>query len=413
MAFWPQLWQGLRRTFSKGAAAGGQAFEGMVPAASSMPYGEAQAALQSAAVWACCRLLSVSVSSLPGHIFEATKQGKVKALSHPLWKLLTSQPNPFMTLIQWLQVTVLHMSLYGNAFTLPDYQDGEIVALWPLLPERVRVVRSNLVSGDWTYRYSEPYTGKQLDFQPGQLLHFRMFTLDGIVGLSPVEYHRSTISIDGASLAYAATLYRNNGRPSGVLSYPNSLTDLQIKTIRDNWRMVHAGPQNVGNIAILENGVKYDQLALPPEDMEFIEQQHFSVEQIARIYGVPPHLIGAMDKPTYASVEQQGLEFLQYTLQPIVTSIEKTIATALLEDPFYYKLNLSSFERTDIRTRYAAYATGRQWGFLSVNDIRTLEDMNEIPDGDVYLQPLNMADVSNAATLSATDPVAEPPRKGV
>ena len=411
MPFWPSLWQGMRRMFSVGG--GAKSFEGMIPAATSMPYGDAQAALTSAAVWACARLLSVSVSSLPGHIFEATVLGKTKAASHPMWKLLTSQPNPFMTLIQWLQVTVLHMTLYGNAYTLPDYQDGELVALWPLLPDRVRVVRQALVAGDWIYRYSEPYTGKQMDFQPGQLLHFRMFTLDGIVGLSPIEYHRTTVAIDAASLSYAMSLYQNNGRPSGVLSYPNSLQADQIKSIRENWKMVHAGPQNVGNIAILENGVKYDQLAIPPEDMEYIAQQHFSVEQIARIFGVPPHLIGAMDKPTYASVEQQGLEFLAYTLQPIVTSLEKTIASALLEDPFYYKLNLSSFERTDIRTRYAAYATGRQWGFLSVNDIRTLEDLDQIgTDGDIYLQPLNMADVSIPPTLSATDPVPAPAQKG-
>jgi len=169
------------------------------------------------------------------------------------------------------------------------------------------------------------------------------------------------------------------------------MTDQQIKDIRTAWKLVHGGPQNAGNIVVLEGGTKYTGLAIAPEQLEFIAQQKFSVEQIARIYGVPPHLVGAMDKPTYASVDQQGLEFVQYGLQPIVTSIERTIQSVLLDGPFFYRLNLAAFERSDIKKRYAAYATGRQWGWLSVNDIRELEDQNRIgPKGDIYLQPLNM-----------------------
>jgi HK97 family phage portal protein len=196
------------------------------------------------------------------------------------------------------------------------------------------------------------------------------------------------------------------GRPPGVLEYPNTLTAQQYADIRNSWQSVHGGPQNAGQIAILAGGTKYQAIGIPPDQLQFIEQQKFSVEQIARIYGVPPHLIGAMDKPTYASVEQQGLEYLQYTLTPIVASIEKSIGSMLLETPFFYKLNIASFERSSIASRYAAYAVARQWGWMSVNDIRELEDVNRIgPEGDIYLQPLNM--------IPATTNVPALPEPGV
>jgi HK97 family phage portal protein len=355
--------------------------------------GDVTGALQCSAVWACCRVVSQAISALPGHIFAEAPEGKTKATKHPYYRMLTTRPNPLMTMVQWRQTTVLHLMLYGNAYTIPEYDGGEVIALWPIAPERVSIIRD--VTGAYLYRVLDA-AGKPHDYLPLELLHFRIFSLDGLIGLSPIEYHRVAFQIDTVARTYAFNLYANGGRPQGVLEYPGNLNEIQIQGIRAGWKQVHSGAQNVGNIVVLEGGTKYSALALPPEQMEFIAQQKFSVEQIARIYGVPPHLIGAMDKPTYASVEQQGLEFLQYNLQPIATSIERTIESVLLEAPYFYKLNLSTFERSDIKTRYAAYATARQWGFMSVNDIRELEDLNRIPEGDVYLQPLNMTQATEA-----------------
>ena len=297
---------------------------------------------------------------------------------------------------------MLHLCLYGNAFTVPEMVDGEAVALWPVLPNYVRLQR-NANSPLWHYVYTDMITGVPTNFDPTDriLMHFRIFSLDGIMGLSPIQYQQASIAMDGASTQYGLGLYQNGGRPSGVLSYPNSLKPDQVSNIRAVWQKIHGGPQNAGNVAILENGAKYEALSIPPEQLQYIAQQHFSTEQIARIFGVPPHLVGAMDKPTYASVEQQSLEFLTYTLTPIVAAIEQTVSTILLDDPYFYRMNIQAFERSDIRSRYASYATGRQWGFLSVNDIRNLEDMNQIENGDVYLQPLNM--VPAGSTLNAAD----------
>lgn len=388
-------WFGLKRVrvINKTGETGTQAVIG----------GDVSSALACSAVWSCCRVVSQAVSALPGHIFEQTDAGKIKAVKHPYYRMLTTQPNPLMTMVQWRQTTVLHLMLYGNAYTIPEYLDGEVIALWPIPPERVRIVTD--ITGAYVYRVLDAM-GKAHDYQPLELLHFRMFSLDGLVGLSPIDYHRVAMQIDGVARAYALNLYSNGGRPQGVLEYPGNLGDDQVANIRAGWKQVHGGPQNVGSIVVLEGGTKYQALAIPPEQLEFIAQQKFSVEQIARVFGVPPHLIGAMDKPTYASVEQQGLEFLQYTLQPIVTNMERTIQSVLLADPFFYKLNLSSFERSDIKTRYAAYAVARQWGFMSVNDIRELEDLNRIPEGDVYLQPLNMIPAQEATDGTQVIPTA-------
>jgi HK97 family phage portal protein len=366
--------------------------------------GDSSAALQSSAVWACCRLVSEAVSALPGHIFEATLFGKVKATTHSYYRLLTTQPNPLMTWPQYIQTTVLHLMLYGNSFTLPEWLGGEVVALWPIPPDRVALVVNK--DGSTTYRVTDA-AGKPKDFKPLELIHYRLFSLDGIMGLSPIEYHRLSFDLDAYQRIYASNLYANSGRPAGVLEYPGNLSPEQITQIRSGWKSVHSGPSNAGGIVVLEGGTKYQALAIPPEQLEFIAQQRYATETIARIFGVPPHLIGAMDKPTYASVEQQSLEFVQYRIQPLVTMLERTLASALLEAPFFYKFNLAGFERSDIKTRYGAYAVGRQWGFLSVNDIRELEDLNNIgPAGDVYLQPLNMIEATGDAAAPGEEPNA-------
>ena len=362
-----------------------------------------QVALQSAAVWACCRLISESISALPAHVYEEQKgEGKLKAFRHPLYRLLTKSPNPLMTFPQWIQTTVLHLLLYGNAFTYPETFDGETIALYPFDPARMQITFDR-VTGAMQYTYTD-VTGKPKNYDPLSLLHFRIFSLDGLIGLSPVDFHRMTVDFESAAMGYAASLYRNGGRPSGVLEYPGPLKREQVDQIRENWNTIHTGEGAGVEVAILSNGTKYQAISLPLQQLEYIQQQKLSTEQIARIYGVPPHLIGASDSPTYASVEQQGLEFLQYTIQPIVVGLERTIEMMLLEAPFIYRLNLAAYQRSDIKSRYSAYAVGRQWGWLSANDVRALEEMNGIgAQGDVYVSPLNMIPATDLATTAQDD----------
>lgn len=350
-------------------------------------------ALQSAAVWACCRLIANSIASLPSAVFEETEQGKVKALGNPLYRILTQSPNLMMTASQWMQPTMMSLLLWGNAFTWKDQIDGEVVGLWPLNPSRVQMLL--LFDGTLGYYYSD-LRGRTHVFTSDDIIHFRLFTLDGYIGLPVLDYHRTTFDFESATTAYAYSIYLNGGQPGGVLEYPGELKKEQVDRIRGDWQNIHSGPLNAGRVAILEDGMKYTPLSIPLSQLNYIEEKKFSVEQIARIFGVPPHLIGAMDKPTYASVEQQSIEFVRYTINPYVVSLEQSINKALLEQPFLYKMNLNGFERSDIRTRYLSYATSRQWGWMSANDIRELEDQNRIEGGDTYLTPMNMTNAADS-----------------
>ena len=357
-------------------------------------------ALQSAAVWACCRLLSCAIAALPSHVFEETDDGKVKARTHPLYRILNRRPNPEMTWFQYLQATVVHLLLWGNAFTWIDYLGDEVIGLWPLAPDRMTVTFAP--DGTPVYRYVD-MTGRSKEYTTANLMHFRVFSLDGFFGLAPLDYHRMTFDFEQAAGAYASGIYKNGGRPSGVLEYPGGLKKEQVDDIRTSWNAMHGVP---GRVAILHSGAKYSAVSVPLEQLQFIQAQKFTVEQIARIFGLAPHLIGAGDHPTYASVEQQSLETRAYTLQPLVVSIERTIESALLEPPYIFRINLNGFERSDIRSRYLAYGQARQWGWASVNDIRELEDINRIGDqGDIYLTPLNM---QPAETAYPDEPKQEP-----
>jgi HK97 family phage portal protein len=357
-------------------------------------------ALQSAAVWACCRLIANSIASLPAAVFEETPIGKVKAYTNPLYRTLTKSPNTMMTASQWIQPTMMSMLLWGNAFTWVDRIEGEVVGLWPLNPARVQIVL--LFDGTLGYYYSD-LRGRTHVFTADNIIHFRLFTLDGYIGLPVLDYHRTTFDFEAATTAYAYSLYQNGGQPGGVLEYPHELKPEQHERIRASWQEIHAGPLNAGKVAILEDGMKYTPLSIPLTQLDYIDEKKFGVEQIARIFGVPPHLIGAMDKPTYASVEQQSIEFVRYTINPYVISIEQSINKALLEAPYSYKININGFERSDIASRYRSYATARQWGWMSANDVRELEDQNKIDGGDSYLTPLNMVSAADSG-----DPLSPP-----
>jgi HK97 family phage portal protein len=313
-----------------------------------------------------------------------------------------------MPMEQWLQPTLLGLLLYGNGYTWVDRIDGEVVGIWPLNPARVSMVLN--LDGTFDYYYSD-LRGRFCIFQDTDIIHFRMFTMDGYFGLPVLIYQSQTLGVATMSTAYATSLYQNGGRPGGVLEYPGVLKPDQVARIRQSWQDTHGGPANAGNVSILEEGMKYTPIGIPPEQLQFIQEQKFSVEQVARIFGVPPHMIGAMDKPTYASVEQQSLEFVRYTLYPYVRCLEQGVDKAMLDPQTSWRFNLDAFERGDIATRYNSYAIGRQWGWLSANDVRTKEDMNTFEGGDDYLTPLNMVEVApgqKPPPPAPPSPVAKP-----
>jgi HK97 family phage portal protein len=226
------------------------------------------------------------------------------------------------------------------------------------------------------------------------VVHVPLLSLDGIKGLSPITLNRMGISLSLSQQQFAAKFYANGSRPSGVLEHPLKLGAEAATRLRENWSQVYAGSANAGKVAILEEGMKFNALTMPLEDAQFIETVRFSREQIAALFRVPPHMIGNLERATFSNIEQQSLEFAVYTLGPYLVKWEQAFANSLLmpseRAEYYFKFNMDALLRGDSKARSEAYAAARQWGWLSVNDIRELEDENPIPNGDIYLQPINM-----------------------
>jgi HK97 family phage portal protein len=351
------------------------------------PYIGQETALKVGAVWSCVRVISTAVASLPAFVMQDLNGAKEKAQRHPLYQTIHSAPNRSMTASQWFQAAIAHMLLWGNSFTYIDRQGSTVLGLWPMRPDRMKVIVDD--NGIVSYEQMTPRGVRQLSAD--QVLHLRHFTLDGVTGLSTIEYHRNTIGLGMAADQYAGAMFRNGGRVPGVLKFPNALKQDQVDRLRKSWDETHGGASNKHRVAILESGGSYEAIGLPPEDAQYVSTKNITVEDIARIFGVPPHLIGRLDKPTYASVEQQSLEFLQYTILPLVRSIEQSIDKTLLRAPYYCRFNLAGFLRTDLKSQMEAFGTARQWGIYSINDCLDFLEMNRVAGGDQRLYPLNMA----------------------
>lgn len=372
-------------------------------------------ALQVSAVFACVRLISQNVATLPIFVYkrETNLDDKKKYPDHPLYPLIHDRPNKIMTAAIWKQTMVAHLLLWGNHFSLIDYLGSDPVAAWPLQPDRMRVLMS--YGGNLKYEYQTADGTKE--YAAEQIFHPKIFSADGVTGISAIQNCKQTIGLSMSAEEYGAGLFRNGGRPSGVLKLKEGeLTEEAGQRLRESWERIHSGTGSMGRVAILEEGMDYAAITLNMQDTQFLQNRKFQVQDICRIFGVPPHLVQEIDQPTYASVEAQKDEFLTFTLRPIMVLIEQELNLRFLggQDARYTAaFNFQGFLRSDIKTRYEAYAIGRNWGWLTVNDICRLEDMNTIgPEGDKRLQPLNMTPSSGerppTPDLTPTTPGATP-----
>lgn len=358
-----------------------------------------EGSLRNTAVLACVRILSNSTAMLPLPVYQRKgERGKERAADHPLYAILQDQANPEMTafeLRRWLMQGVL---LYGNGYAEIEWSpDGVVTALWPLLSGQMRIERRE---GVLTYIYTLP-TGRTINLPSYRVLHLRGMTGNGVEGYSVVRsMMHEAVGLGLATQEYGARFFGNGARPGMVLEHPGSLSDKAIKNLRDSWTGAHEGLSNSHRLRILEEGMKAHVVTVPPEEAQFLETRKFQVTEIARAFGVPPHLIGDMERATFSNIEHQYMEFLQFSLGPWLKQIEQTIHAQLMrpvERATYFVEHVrDAILQADTATRYAAYAVGRQWGWLSVNDIRAMENMNPVDDGDQYLVPMNMVDASQA-----------------
>lgn len=290
-----------------------------------------------------------------------------------------------------------HLLLWGNAYA-QIVRDGknEILGLYPLLPENVEIDRDPK-SGDLIYTY-HAYTDekpgehdKDIVFRRDEILHIPGLGFNGLVGFSPIAMMKNALGAVMAVERYGSAFFKNGAQPAGVLEHPGVLKDPQ--KIRDNWTKAYGGARNAHRIAVLEEGMQYKPISLPPEDSQFLSTREFDVEEICRMFQVPPHLVQDLKRSTFNNIEHQGIAFVQYSLMPWIIRIEKGIMKDLLleeeQDVYFPKFNVDGLMRGDYQSRMNAYAIGVGNGFFSPNDVRRLENMDLIPDeqggNDYYL----------------------------
>ena len=371
-------------------------------------------AMQMTAVYSCVRILAEAVAGLPLHLYKYTADGgKEKALDHPLYRLLHDEPNPEMSSFVFRETLMTHLLLWGNAYAqIIRNGKNEIVALYPLMPNKMTVDRD--ANGQLYYSYDRGSDEAIRDdrstviLHPSDVLHIPGLGFDGLVGYSPIAMAKNAIGMAIACEEYGAKFFANGAAPGGVLEHPGTLKDPQ--RIRESWQAAFGGSSNSNKVAVLEEGLKYTPIAISPEQAQFLETRKFQINEIARIFRVPPHMVGDLEKSSFSNIEQQSLEFVKYTLDPWVIRWEQSITRALLsheeKSRYFVKFNLEGLLRGDYQSRMNGYAIGRQNGWMSANDIRELENLDRIPaevGGDLYLVNGNMLPLKDAGVFANTD----------
>lgn len=332
------------------------------------------------AVYACIRVLSEAIASLPLITYERFDNGdKERARDFSMFGLLHDSPNPLMTSFEYRELLVGHLCLRGNAYSFIERESGEVVALWPLHPDRVTV---ELQGRELVYKHQNDGTEKV--YSMADILHIRGLSSDGIIGYSPLTLLRDTFGHSKAVQEYSSSYFRNDASPGGILSTPNSLSLQSQAGLRKAWTEGHAGKGKHHRVAILDNDLKWQSIGISPQDSQLIESQKFSVVEIARVFRVPLNLIMDYERSTYSNVTEQNRSFLTHTLQPWLTRIEQAISKSLLtesEKKKYFVEHLTNgFLRSDTKTRYESYKIAIEAGFLTIDEVRQLENMNALAE---------------------------------
>lgn len=363
-------------------------------------------AMQHTAVYACVRVLSEAIAQLPLHVYQYTESGKERVPQHPLYFLLHDQPNPEMTSFVFRETLMSHLLIYGNAYAqILRNGRGEVMGLYPLMPNRIKMDRDEKRRLIYLYsRYDEqnPNFREQgeIILPAEQVLHIVGLGYDGLVGYSPIAMAKNAIGLAVACDEYGASFFANGASPSAVLEHPGVIKDPE--RIRSAWQKAYSG-SNAHRICVLEEGMKYSPISIPNNEAQFLETRKFQIEEIARLYRVPLHMIGDLDHATFSNIEELSLEFTKYTLDPWIARWEQSLMKALLSDSekgkYFIKFNVNGLLRGDYASRMQGYSIGIQNGFMCPNDVRELEDMNLIPEdkgGFTYMVNGSMSRLSDA-----------------
>ena len=408
MSIFSGLFRSRDKPTNRTAGSGYSVFFGVTTAGKTVTE---RSAMQMTAVYSCVRILAEAIAGLPLHVYRYKEDGgKEKASDHPLYLLLHDEPNPEMSSFVFRETLMTHLLLWGNAYAqIIRNGKGEVIALYPLMPNKMTVDRDD--KGQLYYSYQRGTDEAIRDkaqtviLRPSDVLHIPGLGFDGLVGYSPIAMAKNAIGLAIATEEYGAKFFANGAAPSGVLEHPGTIKD--PTRVREAWQSQFGGSSNSGKVAVLEEGMKYTPISISPEQAQFLETRKFQINEIARIFRVPPHMVGDLEKSSFSNIEQQSLEFVKYTLDPWVVrweqSIQRTLLTAEEKSQYFVKFNLEGLLRGDYQSRMNGYATARQNGWMSANDIRELENLDRIPaeqGGDLYLINGNMLPLASAGAFA-------------
>lgn len=363
-------------------------------------------ALETSAVYSCVRVISEAIACLPLHVHKYEGEGSVIARDHELYDLLHTEPNPEMSSFVFRQTLMSHLLLYGNAYAqIIRDAGGRIKALYPLFPDKIDESRAE--NGELYYTYwrnaDEKRKGEKtggITLHKDEVLHIPGLSFDGLVGYAPIALAKNPIGLAIAAEEYGASFFSNNASPGGLLEHPGILNNHDA--IRATWEALYSGSTKHHGIAVLEEGMKFTPVTVPPDQAQFLETRKFQLSEIARIFRIPPHMIGDLEKSSFNNIEQMSLDFVKNTLEPWVVLWEQEMVRALLtpseRKQYFIKFNMDGLLRGDYETRMKGYSTGFQSGYYSINDIRKLENLNPIENGDVHFINGNMLPLHLAVT---------------
>lgn len=359
-------------------------------------------ALMYAPFFAAVRVLAEDEASLPLHLYERLDpRGKRRATDHPVYGLLHDAPNDLMGSMQLRETAMGHAVTWGDGLVYVVRRRGTPVELWPLRPDRVeiKVDRDGPGRRRVRYVYRDEVNGIYATLLPDEVLHISGLGFDGLRGYSLVSLARNSIGLGVATEAFGSRWFRDGSRPSGVLTSDKALSEGARSRMRSDWESLHKGLDRSQRIAILEEGTSWQQMGIPPEDAQFLETRRFQVNELVRWTRVPPHKLGDLERATFSNIEHQSLDYVTSALRPWLVRWEQAIWLTLLNDEerdsLFAEHLVDAFLRGDMRSRSEALAVQRNWGIISADDWREIENMNPLPDGkgEDYLVPLNMVPV--------------------
>ena len=353
-------------------------------------------ALKYSALYACVRLISESVASLPLHTYQRSENGKERLREHPVARLLSQTPNKNMTSYTFREVLMGHVLTWGNAYAeIVRDASGMAVELRPITPDRVRVD----VDEAGTIRY---IVDEQVTLESDEMFHLAGLGFDGIIGYTPITLAKESIGLGLAAEKFGGSFFSNGARLGGILQHPAKLSQEAADRLRESWGNTYSGSGKAGKTAILEEGMSFTQIGIPPDDAQFLETRKFQVDDIARWYGVPPHMVGSMESATFSNIEHQQIEYVTHTLRPWLVRWEQELQRKVyMNEDIFPQFIVDGLLRGDTKTRYESYRVARETGWLSVNEIRALEDLPKIEGGDQFIQPLNMGTVGETEEADA------------